>query len=593
MKRVKDTKAKKEGKERKVRQSHTPKIIRKIFLTSIGRRITIMFMLVVAVMLILIGYLAAQSHQFNQEYVAVIDNLSKINYINVNTAKQPKALVNICLIGNKEEDPVETEKVDNLLPYITEIRVNIGDDPIYKQNHTQLDSIEMYTTKYVELYNKIIEVGNHTYSTEGAEYAQEMQTQSGFITSYCNALMQLELNRSDAVQKEIDANFTKMISAIIVIVIVTILLVIIVMLLVIRGTIVKPISLLKKNISVVADGDLSGKEIKVNSEDELQDLAVVFNYMSASLKEIITKVLSVSEQIETSIRAVSISAAENVQGSVGITESIEGMSIRMNRQKEESNTIIDQIEEMDRISESINTKVERISDSANQSLNNAMSGNEAIATYMKQLSSLNSVMSEVSGIANKLSTSAEEMNNILNSITEISTQTNLLSLNASIEAARAGEAGKGFSVVAMEIGKLAEDTQVSAGKIGVIIESVQGNAVSMSQKMQEGLQQLEKGNVLANTTRESFTQISEGTKTVNEDIMNMINDLKTLANVTLQVSNNIEQIHTAIDENAVETDAIAATVTQQSANLEEVSNVSKGLAELSTDLKNLVSAFRL
>ena len=599
MKEVKGTKVKKEKKvkevrpEKKVHKNHTPKIIRKIFLTSIGRRITIMFMLMIVVMLVLIGYLAVQSHQYNQRYSAVLDNLSKINYINANTAQQPKTIANMCTIGNKEEDPAETEKVDNLLPYIAEIRENIGDDPIYKQNHTQLDSVEMYATKYVELYQNIVTEGNHMYTKEGVQYAQDMQAQAGFITSYGNALMQLELNRSSVLQKEIDENFAGMITIICIIVVITILLVIIMMLLVIRGTIVKPIGLLKKNISVVADGDLSGKEIVVNSEDELQDLAVVFNYMSASLKEIITKVLSVSEQIETSIRAVSISAAENAQGSVGITESIEDMSLRMNRQKEESNTIIDQIEEMGRISQNINTKVERISNSANQSLNNAMSGNEAIDTYMKQLASLNGVMSEVSGIANRLSTSAEEMNNILNSITEISTQTNLLSLNASIEAARAGEAGKGFAVVAMEIGKLADDTQVSAGKIGVIIESVQSNAVSMSQKMQEGLHQLETGNVLANTTKESFVEISEGTKTVNEDIMNMIDDLKTLADVTLQVSNNIEQIHTAIDENAAETDAIAATVTEQSANLEEVSNVSKGLAELSTDLKKLVSAFRL
>ncbi|HKM23049.1 MAG TPA: methyl-accepting chemotaxis protein [Lachnospiraceae bacterium] len=599
MKEVKGTKVKKEKKvkevrpEKKVHKNHTPKIIRKIFLTSIGRRITIMFMLMIVVMLVLIGYLAVQSHQYNQRYSAVLDNLSKINYINANTAQQPKTIANMCTIGNKEEDPAETEKVDNLLPYIAEIRENIGDDPIYKQNHTQLDSVEMYATKYVELYQNIVTEGNHMYTKEGVQYAQDMQAQAGFITSYGNALMQLELNRSSVLQKEIDENFAGMITIICIIVVITILLVIIMMLLVIRGTIVKPIGLLKKNISVVADGDLSGKEIVVNSEDELQDLAVVFNYMSASLKEIITKVLSVSEQIETSIRAVSISAAENAQGSVGITESIEDMSLRMNRQKEESNTIIDQIEEMERISQNINTKVERISNSANQSLNNAMSGNEAIDTYMKQLASLNGVMSEVSGIANRLSTSAEEMNNILNSITEISTQTNLLSLNASIEAARAGEAGKGFAVVAMEIGKLADDTQVSAGKIGVIIESVQSNAVSMSQKMQEGLHQLETGNVLANTTKESFVEISEGTKTVNEDIMNMIDDLKTLADVTLQVSNNIEQIHTAIDENAAETDAIAATVTEQSANLEEVSNVSKGLAELSTDLKKLVSAFRL
>ena len=184
MKEVKGTKVKKEKKvkevrpEKKVHKNHTPKIIRKIFLTSIGRRITIMFMLMIVVMLVLIGYLAVQSHQYNQRYSAVLDNLSKINYINANTAQQPKTIANMCTIGNKEEDPAETEKVDNLLPYIAEIRENIGDDPIYKQNHTQLDSVEMYATKYVELYQNIVTEGNHMYTKEGVQYAQDMQAQA-------------------------------------------------------------------------------------------------------------------------------------------------------------------------------------------------------------------------------------------------------------------------------------------------------------------------------------------------------------------------------------------------------------------------------
>ncbi len=115
----------------------------------------------------------------------------------------------------------------------------------------------------------------------------------------------------------------------------------------------------------------------------------------------------------------------------------------------------------------------------------------------------------------------------------------------------------------------------------------------MAQKMQDGLRQLETGNELANSTKESFIKISEGTRTVNEDIMNMVDNLKELSEVTLQVSNNIEQIHMTIDENSAETNAIVATVAEQSANLEEVSSVSEVLAQLSTDLKNLVSAFNL
>lgn len=583
----------KKVRNKKIRKNHTPKIIKKIFLASIGRRITIMFTLMILIMLALLGTLAVKSKDYNQQYVAVLDNLSKINYINTKTQTWSRSLINICAVGNQDEDQEEKAVIANLLPYIEEIRSNIGDDPIYKQNHSQLDSIESFVSQYVALYDEVIKAGNGRYMPEGKQFAEQMQAQSSFITSYCNTLMQLELNRSEALQKQIDANFSKMISAIIFIVILTIVIVIALMFMVIRGTIVKPIGVLKKNISVVADGDLSGDEIVVNSEDELRDLAVVFNYMSTSLKDIIKKVLGVSEQMEDSIHAVSESAAQNAAGSVEITQAIDHMSERMNDQKSEAGDIMGQVDEMDSISDNIANKVDRIAGNADLAMQNAMKGNQAIETYMKQLASLNDVMQEVSGIAGVLSQNAEEMNHILNSITSISSQTNLLSLNASIEAARAGEAGKGFAVVAMEIRKLAEDTHESAGKIGVIIEGVQNNAIDMSKKMEEGLLQLQKGNEIAKATRDSFVEIKDGTNVVNQDIKSMLEDLKTLENVSKQVGANIEKIHHAIDENADGTEAIAATVTEQSANLQEVSDVAESLASMSTDLRRLVDEFKL
>ncbi|MDO5573339.1 MAG: methyl-accepting chemotaxis protein [bacterium] len=595
---TKEKKTEKKVKEKKVRnkkirKNHTPKIIKKIFLASIGRRITIMFILMILIMLALLGTLAVKSKDYNQQYVAVLDNLSKINYINTKTQTWSRSLINICAVGNQDEDQDEKAVIANLLPYVEEIRSNIGDDPIYKQNHSQLDSIESFVSQYVALYDEVIKAGNGRYMPEGKQFAEQMQSQSSFITSYCNTLMQLELNRSEALQKQIDANFSKMISAIIFIVILTIVIAIILMFMVIRGTIVKPIGVLKKNISVVADGDLSGDEIVVNSEDELRDLAVVFNYMSTSLKDIIKKVLGVSEQMEDSIHAVSESAAQNAAGSVEITQAIDHMSERMNDQKSEAGDIMGQVDEMDSISDNIANKVERIAGNADLAMQNAMNGNQAIETYMKQLASLNDVMQEVSGIAGVLGQNAEEMNHILNSITSISSQTNLLSLNASIEAARAGEAGKGFAVVAMEIRKLAEDTHESAGKIGVIIEGVQNNAIDMSKKMEEGLLQLQKGNEIAKATRDSFVEIKDGTNVVNQDIKSMLEDLKTLENVSKQVGANIEKIHHAIDENADGTEAIAATVTEQSANLQEVSDVAESLASMSTDLRRLVEEFKL
>ncbi len=583
----------KKAKINKKRKYHTPKLIQKIFLTSIGRRITIMFIGIIIIMLVLLGFMASKSNEYNQQYVAVLDNLTKINYINTNTAKQSKALTNICGVGDKDEDPAEREIINNLTPYIEEIRSNIGDDPIYKQNHTQLDFVERYVNEYITAYQEMLKAGNGRYMPAGVESAKKMQAQTGFITSYCNALMQLELNRSKALQEEINSNFTKTISTIVIIVILAIVFAVLMMFIVIKGTIVKPIGLLKKNISVVADGDLTGEEIVVNSEDELKDLAVVFNYMSTSLKDIIKKVLGVSEQMEASIHAVSESATQNASGSVEITKAIDNMSERMNDQKKEAGNIMLQVDEMGMISGHISEKVDRIAGNADQAMQNAMDGNDAIETYMRQLASLNDVMKEVSGIAGILSQNAEEMNNILNTITSISSQTNLLSLNASIEAARAGEAGKGFAVVAMEIRKLAEDTHESAGKIGTIIEGVQNNAINMSKKMEEGLNQLEKGNAIAESTRDSFIEIKDGTHVVNNDIKSMLEDLKNLADVTKQVGLNIERIHDTIDENADGTESIAATVTEQSANLQEVSEVAENLAKMSTDMRKLVEEFKL
>ena len=560
---------------------------------SIGRRIIIMFTAVMIIMLTVLAVFAGKTYQYNKQYVDVIDNLYKINYINGNAVKQSKTLANICMARSMKEDTAISETIYNFLPYIEEIQKNIGDNSIYQQNQTLLDNVETYAQKYVILYQELLKAGNGSYTSEGGEYATQMQSEASFITTYSNTLLQMELDRSSSIQKEIDLGFKKMITVICFIVLVTIVIAELLIIYVIRKTIVKPINILKKNISIVADGDLTGEEVILHSRDELQDLAKAFNHMGESLKNIICKVMGVSNKIQKSIDVVTKSATQNANGSIEITQSIENMSERMNSQKEEAGSIREQVNEMDYISSQITDKVNRIAKNAKESMNNAVNGNEAMDSYMCQLSSLNGVMTEVSQLAKNLNTNADEMTNIVNSITDISTQTNLLSLNASIEAARAGEAGKGFAIVATEIRNLADDCRNATEKISVIIESVQKYAIDMSDKMQEGMNQLEKGNELANRTRENFRGIKEGTLIVNEDVGSMITDSGTLVNVAENVKQNIERIYQMIEDNAVGTQSITQTVMQQSKNLQEVSDAAEVLQELSEDLNKQVEEFRL
>jgi methyl-accepting chemotaxis protein len=343
----------------------------------------------------------------------------------------------------------------------------------------------------------------------------------------------------------------------------------------------------------MANGDLSAEEIVINSKDEVKDLADAFNEMSKSLKDIIKKVYSMSREIENSTKVVTESVTENTNGSVRISHSIDEMAQRMNEQKVESDSAMGRVFEMETISGKITQSADRIEERAGQSLSMAEKGDDNIKQYVKQLSNVNTVMDQVASVATKLSDSTKEMNAILNSITEIASQTNLLSLNASIEAARAGEAGRGFAVVASEIRKLAEDSQSAAARIGSIISEVQIDANNMSSKMSEGLEQLQKGNVLADMTSTSFAEIKHGTEIVNDDIKIIIAEIEELSGIIVNVSDNMKQIDEKTGENVTVTSDISATVTEQTANLEEVSATAVVLSDLATDLENAVSAFKL
>ena len=581
------------GKREKKGKNIINKCINWLFAESIGRRIIIMISTVLLVMLTVLAVFAVKTYEYNNKYIELTDNLNKINYISSSALKQAKTLSNFCISGAMEEDATISMTINNYLPYIKEIRGNIGGNSIYKQNHTTLDNIETYAEKYVILYNEILKCGKGKYSNEGSDFANQMQSEASFITTYSNALLQMELSRSSDIQKEINSGFKQMITIICVIIIFTISTTEILIIYVISKTIIKPISILKQNITFVADGDLTGKEVILHSHDELQDLAKAFNHMGESLKNIIRKVLNVSKNIQLTIDVVTKSATQNAIGSIGITKSIENITDRMKEQRGEALNICEQVNEMDSISSEITNKVTRISINAKHSIENAVNGNETIDCYINQLSSLNVVMAEVSKLAGTLKDNADEMNHIVNSISDISQQTNLLSLNASIEAARAGEAGKGFAVVALEIRKLADECKDSTEKISEIIKGVQKYAMEMSKKMIQGMQQLEMGNELADKTRKNFHLIKDGTLVVNEDVDSMIVATKTLVTVSDNVKQNINHIYEMIEENALGTQSISKTILEQSNDSKQVSMVVETLQKLSEDLNRQVIEFKL
>lgn len=169
--------------------------------------------------------------------------------------------------------------------------------------------------------------------------------------------------------------------------------------------------------------------------------------------------------------------------------------------------------------------VEKVESSSKELLDKSVANQE----LLNNLQTINSEVSEsmrlTTDIAQKLSVAVQEIGVTLNLISDISNSTNLLALNASIEAARAGEAGRGFSVVATEVGNLANSTQQSLAEVKTVIERVQNNVKEINEQINENSSKLD-------TQNEYFA-----------DVFRSMQDMTELLNVSVNAISTMGEAH--------------------------------------------------
>lgn len=588
----KKIKAPKAVKEKKAGRIHMPKFIQKLLLNSIGKRIILLFSVILAAMLVMMLILLGRSVSINSQYGDLLTNVNQIIEIKSEMREQPARLSANAIRQSNIEESGEEQLILSFQEALIEVGENIGEDKAYEQNRKALASMQKSVENYLNYFAQMKEACGENYSTAGNKAIFSMSDGADYITDYANTLVELELKRGQDIQERIDKNFTAMVTSIVISFVIVLVLSILLMLVLTRS-VVGPVTLLKKKLAVIADGDLTGGDIVLNSEDEMKALALSFNHMSGSLKEILTSVYDASEAIDSAVEVVNGKIEENSHYSEKVSATAQKMTEEMKQQMQETDYAMEQVEEMNTISDKIMENADRINEKSENSLENARNGNESIINYVNQLQQVNVVMRETSEVAEALHASVGEMNTILNSIAQIAEQTNLLSLNASIEAARAGESGRGFSVVASEIRNLAEHSKASVGKISDIITQVQKGVIRMTDKMGEGLVQLEKGNELAEDTRRSFQEIQDGNNAVNDEIVEIRKGLGELAGVMKQVEESMGRIDKASSDNYEVTAEIRTNAENQYENLNNVKEHTVRLRGQVEHLDQVVSRFKL
>ncbi|WP_411830925.1 methyl-accepting chemotaxis protein [Paenibacillus peoriae] len=285
--------------------------------------------------------------------------------------------------------------------------------------------------------------------------------------------------------------------------------------------------------------------------DEFASMAGNLNVMIAKLRELLSKIGGSSLHIASASEQLSASSDECSKVTENVVNAIHEVAFGSDSQMQSMEETVISMEAM-------SAEVEEIVDNAltssqvmtkmTERANYGGTQMKEAALFLQELERDNAATSKV--IA-QLEQCSGEIDQIVHFISEISSQTNLLSLNASIEAARAGEHGKGFAVVANEVKKLAEHAKEAAQRIGSLIGEVQAGSENASHAMAASSKKVAEGAALAAEAEAIFAKITFGLSGISAQNNQIYVSSQTLMAGTEQINAAVDQL-TGIAKNTVE-----------------------------------------
>ncbi|MBD5516323.1 MAG: methyl-accepting chemotaxis protein [Lachnospiraceae bacterium] len=340
------------------------------------------------------------------------------------------------------------------------------------------------------------------------------------------------------------------------------------------------------------EGDLT-ERIPVHTRDEIGQMASGINHFMEQLQGIIRKLKEESGNMERSVESVMgqvMDSNENVSNVSAAMEqmaaSMEEISATLGQLATGSNEVLGEIQQMDsRVKDGVDL-VQNIKEHANTMYRRTVEGKE----------NTNSTIEEIRGSLRKAlddSRSVQQINEMTKEILAITSQTNLLSLNASIEAARVGEAGKGFAVVAGEIRALADSSAQTANNIQNISDIVTEAVERLARNAGEILEFIDK-NVMKDYDDfvEVVEQYEKDADSVNEILSVFAVNTEDIHQTMEAMNSGISDISTVVEDNANGVTSVADNIVTLAAAIGEIQQETTGNQEISRRLNDEVSRFK-
>lgn len=478
-------------------------------------------------------------------------------------------------IDSLKEDDIEQTFFEGDTRYISSIKDGSGK----RIEDTKADS---------EIWN-IVKAGN-TYQNDGVNIAGEdyyvyympVYSESGEVIgmAFAGEKMTALAEASDALMKKMY-------------VIDTVLLIVYgIILFLVARSIKKPMAQTAEAINAIAGGDLS-KEVNIKaSMKENVVLVEAAKTLKEKLTDIMTKVDSHVFTLDDSAVSLNDLAASSSAGAEQITTTMEELSTT-------ATTLAENVQDVNNMAITMGDEITNI-DTDVKSLNRSAeemreANSKAVSSMATVLESSNKSSEIVNKIAEQVQTTNDailEINEAVELIMSITSQTKLLSLNASIEAARAGEAGKGFAVVADEIKILSEQSANGASTI----QNIADNILNKSRESVALAQEIKK---LIEAEQEDITDTQKDFDALSKSIEESIDVAGSISERTMQLDEikqgiiaNINDLSAISEENAASNQEVTASVTGIAESVKDIAEGIENIKSVSIELAELMKYFK-
>lgn len=342
----------------------------------------------------------------------------------------------------------------------------------------------------------------------------------------------------------------------------------------------------------VAKGDLT-VTVSAKGHDEFQDLAGSATNMITNTKKLVNQVSNATGELEVSAQNVGQASELIHEYSQDITRAIGEINEGMEEQSRHAQECVEKTDILSNEIQEVSHVVERVEKLVGETEGMINKGMEIVQVLGDRAGETTQMTVKVSESIESLRKESEIINSFVATITEITEQTNLLSLNASIEAARAGEVGRGFAVVAEEIRKLADDSAKAAGEI-------RNNVANITAQTQNSVESASQAKAMVELQTKAVEEVIAVFREMQERMGQLIEGLKDIVVSTEKADGErsaavaaVKNISDIIEETAGSAETVNDVANKLLNHVEKLSTTASVLDENMEGLKNEISVFKI